>query len=53
MNVQQSVRQALAAGAIASSTVAEITRNASASDTRTLQILSNAVADGTISVVES
>ena len=50
MNVQDSVRQALAAGAIAPSTVKQIKQAAGRNDARTLQILEDATNDGTIKI---
>lgn len=50
MNVQDSVRQAIAAGAIAPSTVQPIKQAAGRSDARALQILEDATDDGTIKI---
>ena len=50
MNVSDSVRQALAAGVIAPSTVQQIKQAAGRNDARALRILQDAIGDGTVTV---
>ena len=53
MNVPDSVRQALAAGAIAQSTIDQLGQSVTTSaDTRALAILADAISNGMVSVTE-
>jgi len=54
INISQSIKQAIAAGSIAQSTVDELQENVSTSqDTRSLAILADAVSDGIVEIVRA